>query len=214
MLSATTFEAPFTTRTKMYEHEAALDNRVRMSGSVAEAAALDRVTGDHQPEDAEAERRVVVLLGDYHHHRAHLQRQAQQKGLVALAGVPAAAAPETRLHRPLVRRCADRSQMGDHRRPLRTQVSKTLVPPFLPKLSFFRSRRSFSPKKTNSFAPNFLLDSSNRDSVLLIWISKVNRTRSVFLFLFSIFLFFLFFFFDTFNSSSSKANTFIFQRIV
>lgn len=87
-----------------------------MSSSVTEAAAIDRFAKG----PAEGWR---LAINDHHHHRSHLQWQAQQKGRVALAGVPSVIAPETRFYRSLVRRCADRSQVGDHRRPLHSQVS-------------------------------------------------------------------------------------------
>lgn len=103
----------------------ALDNRMRMSGSVAEAASIDCL-GEGPRITAKGQR--LVLVDDHRHrhyydHRSHLQRQTQQKGRLALAGVPSVAASKTGLHRSLVRRCADRSQMGDHRRSLHSQVS-------------------------------------------------------------------------------------------
>lgn len=94
----------------------AFDNRVRMSSSVAAAAAIDRLA-----RGPAGGRRLAV--NNHHHHRSHLQRQAQQKGRLALASVASIAAPEAGLHRSLVRRGADRPQVGDHRRPLRSQVS-------------------------------------------------------------------------------------------
>lgn len=96
--------------------QAASDNRVRMSSSVTETAAIDRFA------EGPAEGRRLSV-NDHHHHRSHLQWQTQQKGRVALAGVPSVVASETRFYRSLVRRCADRSQVGNHRRPLHTQVS-------------------------------------------------------------------------------------------
>lgn len=99
--------------------QAASDNRVRMSSSVTEAAAIDCLA---EGPSAAGRRRLVV--DDHHHHRPHLQRQAQPEGRVALAGVPSAVAPETGLHRPLVRRCADRPQVGDHRRALMLRILK------------------------------------------------------------------------------------------
>lgn len=87
-----------------------------MSSSVTAAATIDRLAGG----PAGGWRLVV---NDYHHHRPHLQRQAQQKGRVALAGVPSVVASEAGFYRPLVRRSADRPQVGDHRRTLHSQVS-------------------------------------------------------------------------------------------
>jgi len=87
-----------------------------MSSSVAEAAAIDCLV-----EDPSEGWRLVV--DDHHHHRPHLQWQAEPEGRMALAGIPAVVAPETGLYWSLVRRCADRPQVGDHRRPLHSQVS-------------------------------------------------------------------------------------------
>lgn len=107
----------------------ALDNRMRMSGSVAEATAIDSSAQGPRTTD---KGRCLILVNDHGHrhhydHRSHLQRQTQQEGRVALAGVPSVVASKTRLHRSLVRWCADRSQMGNHRRSLHSQVSPRRV---------------------------------------------------------------------------------------
>lgn len=92
-----------------------------MSGSVAEAAALDRRADGSRPGSA---RRRSRVFNDHHYDRTHLQWQAQQKRRVALASVSAVTTSEIGLHRALVRRCADRSQVGDHCRSLHSQVSE------------------------------------------------------------------------------------------
>lgn len=98
--------------------------QMRMPGSVTEAASIDRLIEDPR---ITIKGRHLVLVDDHRHcyyydYWSHLQRQTQQKGCVALAGVPSVVTSKTGLHRSLVRGCADRSEMGDHRRPLRSQL--------------------------------------------------------------------------------------------
>lgn len=54
---------------------------------------------------------------------ANLQREAEQKGFLALAGLSSASASEIGLHRPLVRRRTHRAHVGRHCCSLYSQVS-------------------------------------------------------------------------------------------
>lgn len=109
---------------------------MRMSSSVTAAATID-----HLARGPAGGRRFVV--NNHHHHRSHLQRQAQQKGRMALASVASIIAPKARVYRSLVWRGADRPQVGDHRRPLYSQVSL-----IFPQIDFFEKLlRSSVPRE-------------------------------------------------------------------